>query len=57
MELYLYCFMHVANCDQLFCWYDCIGKKAQLSERAMELLALPDDGVPRLLLDIGKIAN
>ncbi|CAK9151302.1 unnamed protein product [Ilex paraguariensis] len=27
--------------------------QAQLSERAMELLALPDDGVPRLLLDIG----
>ncbi|KAF8389458.1 hypothetical protein HHK36_026153 [Tetracentron sinense] len=26
---------------------------AKLSERAMELLALPDDGVPRLLLDIG----
>ncbi|XP_044479198.1 18S rRNA (guanine-N(7))-methyltransferase RID2-like, partial [Mangifera indica] len=26
---------------------------AQLSERAIELLALPDDGVPRLLLDIG----
>lgn len=28
-------------------------KKAKLSERALELLALPDDGVPRLLLDIG----
>lgn len=27
--------------------------QAQLSERAVELLALPDDGVPRLLLDIG----
>ena len=27
--------------------------KANLSERALELLALPDDGVPRLLLDIG----
>ncbi|KAE8702065.1 pumilio-like protein 6 [Hibiscus syriacus] len=26
---------------------------AKLSERALELLALPDDGVPRLLLDIG----
>jgi 18S rRNA (guanine1575-N7)-methyltransferase len=24
-----------------------------LSERALELLALPDDGVPRLLLDLG----
>lgn len=27
--------------------------QSQLSERALELLALPDDGVPRLLLDIG----
>ncbi|KAK9287007.1 hypothetical protein L1049_015415 [Liquidambar formosana] len=27
--------------------------QAQLSGRALELLALPDDGVPRLLLDIG----
>ncbi|KAE8673593.1 putative 18S rRNA (guanine-N(7))-methyltransferase [Hibiscus syriacus] len=27
--------------------------QAKLSERALELLALPDDGVPRLLLDIG----
>ncbi|KAL6981484.1 18S rRNA (guanine(1575)-N(7))-methyltransferase [Sarracenia purpurea var. burkii] len=27
--------------------------QAKLSERAVELLALPDDGVPRLLLDIG----
>ncbi|VFQ71420.1 unnamed protein product [Cuscuta campestris] len=27
--------------------------QAKLSERAMELLALPDDGVPRLLIDIG----
>ena len=27
--------------------------KANLSERALELLALPGDGVPRLLLDIG----
>lgn len=25
----------------------------KLTQRAMELLALPDDGVPRLLLDIG----
>lgn len=31
-----------------------INLKAELSERALELLALPDDGVPRLLLDIGK---
>ncbi|KAK2965670.1 hypothetical protein RJ640_007676 [Escallonia rubra] len=30
-----------------------IDIQAQLSERAMELLALPDDGVPRLLLDVG----
>ncbi|XP_043692417.1 18S rRNA (guanine-N(7))-methyltransferase RID2 [Telopea speciosissima] len=27
--------------------------QAKLSERALELLALPNDGVPRLLLDIG----
>ncbi|XP_027107043.1 18S rRNA (guanine-N(7))-methyltransferase RID2-like [Coffea arabica] len=27
--------------------------QAQLTERALELLALPDDGVPKLLLDIG----
>ncbi|EPS60702.1 hypothetical protein M569_14099, partial [Genlisea aurea] len=30
-----------------------IGVQAELSERALELLALPDDDVPRLLLDIG----
>ncbi|PIN20365.1 putative protein carboxyl methylase [Handroanthus impetiginosus] len=30
-----------------------IDIQAKLSERAVELLALPDDGVPRLLLDIG----
>ncbi|KAL2253875.1 probable 18S rRNA (guanine-N(7))-methyltransferase [Sesamum indicum] len=30
-----------------------IDIQAKLSERALELLALPDDGVPRLLLDIG----
>jgi 18S rRNA (guanine1575-N7)-methyltransferase len=28
--------------------------QAKLSERALELLALPEDGVPRFLLDIGK---
>ncbi|KAK9105366.1 hypothetical protein Scep_022210 [Stephania cephalantha] len=27
--------------------------QTKLSERALELLALPDDGIPRLLLDIG----
>ncbi|KAL1335413.1 hypothetical protein HN51_064312 [Arachis hypogaea] len=27
--------------------------QASLSERALELLALPDDGIPKLLLDIG----
>ena len=27
--------------------------QTSLSERALELLALPDDGVPRLLLDLG----
>ncbi|XP_076947705.1 18S rRNA (guanine-N(7))-methyltransferase RID2-like [Bidens hawaiensis] len=30
-----------------------VAIQAELSERAIELLALPDDGVPRLLLDIG----
>ncbi|WCJ24997.1 18S rRNA (guanine-N(7))-methyltransferase RID2 [Euphorbia peplus] len=30
-----------------------IDIQAKLSERALELLALPEDGVPRLLLDIG----
>ncbi|GJV75690.1 probable 18S rRNA (guanine-N(7))-methyltransferase, partial [Tanacetum coccineum] len=30
-----------------------VGIQAELSERALELLALPDDDVPRLLLDIG----
>ncbi|CAK9164567.1 unnamed protein product [Ilex paraguariensis] len=30
-----------------------IESQAQQSERDMELLALPDDGVPRLLIDIG----
>ncbi|KAK9055285.1 hypothetical protein SSX86_026367 [Deinandra increscens subsp. villosa] len=30
-----------------------VGIQAELSERALELLAVPDDGVPRLLLDIG----
>ena len=25
----------------------------QMAERCLELLALPDDGIPRLLLDIG----
>ncbi len=31
----------------------CAPQQAQLSERALELLALPEDGVPRLLLDLG----
>lgn len=30
-----------------------MDQQAKLSERALELLALPDDGIPRLLLDIG----
>ncbi|XP_009631447.1 18S rRNA (guanine-N(7))-methyltransferase RID2 [Nicotiana tabacum] len=30
-----------------------IDIQSQLTERALELLALPDDGAPRLLLDIG----
>jgi hypothetical protein len=29
--------------------------QASLSERALELLALPEDGVPKLLLDIGTL--
>lgn len=29
--------------------------QARISQRALELLNLPDDGVPRLLLDIGLI--
>ncbi|MQM09368.1 hypothetical protein Taro_042239 [Colocasia esculenta] len=29
-----------------------IGVQNKISERALELLALPDDGVPRFLLDI-----
>ncbi|GFP99087.1 probable 18S rRNA (guanine-n(7))-methyltransferase [Phtheirospermum japonicum] len=32
-----------------------IDIQAKLSERALELLALPDDGMPRLLLDIGHV--
>lgn len=32
-----------------------IDIQARLSERALELLALPDDGIPRLLLDIGNL--
>ncbi|KAI3727969.1 hypothetical protein L6452_16593 [Arctium lappa] len=34
-----------------------VGIQAKLSERkrTLELLALPDDGIPRLLLDIGKL--
>ena len=28
---------------------------AAISERALELLALPNDGVPKLLLDIGQL--
>ena len=30
-----------------------IAVQAALTERALELLALPDDGTPRLLLDLG----
>jgi 18S rRNA (guanine1575-N7)-methyltransferase len=29
------------------------ARQAALTERALELLALPDDGTPRLLLDLG----
>lgn len=31
--------------------------QSELSHRALELLALPEDGVPRLLLDIGIFRN
>lgn len=27
--------------------------QSELTDRAVELLALPDDGIPRLLVDIG----
>lgn len=37
---------HVSN-DKSVAW------QATLTERALELLALPDDGMPRLLLDLG----
>lgn len=30
-----------------------VAIQAQLTERALELLALPDDGEPKLLLDLG----
>lgn len=36
--------------------FDCLLIQARISERALELLNLPDDGVPRLLLDIGLIS-
>ena len=29
--------------------------QSRISERALELLALPNDGVPKLLLDIGQL--
>jgi hypothetical protein len=29
--------------------------QARISERALELLALPNDGVPKMLLDIGQL--
>lgn len=31
--------------------------QGKLTKRALELLALPDDGIPRLLLDIGKLSS
>jgi hypothetical protein len=31
--------------------------QARISERALELLALPNDGVPRMLLDIGQLLS
>lgn len=38
-------------CDLFFC---CFEQQGKLTVRALELLALPTDGVPRLLLDIGE---
>lgn len=32
---------------------DTCGFQETLTERALELLALPEDGVPKLLLDLG----
>lgn len=29
--------------------------QSRISERALELLALPNDGVPKMLLDIGQL--
>ena len=40
------CVGHV-SCNESMAW------QATLTERALELLALPDDGLPRLLLDLG----
>lgn len=45
-----------ASINYLFYLNICM-EKAKLSERAVELLALPDDGVPRLLLDIGNLLH
>ncbi|KAJ9677903.1 hypothetical protein PVL29_022715 [Vitis rotundifolia] len=43
--------MHTARRYVSSSWI--IEIQAKLSERALELLALPDNGVPRLFLDIG----
>ncbi|RWW60477.1 hypothetical protein BHE74_00032525, partial [Ensete ventricosum] len=40
--------------SMLICYLDSLLIQAKISERALELLALPNDGVPRLLLDIGE---
>lgn len=31
--------------------------QARITKRVLELLALPDDGVPKMLLDIGKLPS
>jgi 18S rRNA (guanine1575-N7)-methyltransferase len=42
-------FAHFCNANLTNCTF----LQSRISERALELLALPKDGVPKLLLDIG----
>jgi 18S rRNA (guanine1575-N7)-methyltransferase len=42
-------FAHFCNANLMNCTF----LQSRISERALELLALPKDGVPKLLLDIG----
>lgn len=37
------------NCNADYC----AAEQETLTERALELLALPDDGTPKVLLDLG----